>query len=159
MADYLGCALSYPPFTWHNREQVYVYRPLVERADSIDRRRTEAEEGLRAAEVELQREKASSETVRRNAADLQAELDRHRERLSKAESEVKTKGLLLKSGLTIEAGMALSVGAFECAIVFCHRLTRDFSKNSLRERAIIFPLLREDGCINGIDGIDGHVHH
>ena len=69
-----------------------VYRPLVERADLIDRRRTEAEEGLRAAEAELGREKASSEAAKRNAAELQAVLDRHGARLAKAEFEVGGEG-------------------------------------------------------------------
>lgn len=68
--------------------QLHVYRPLVERADSIDRQRAEAEEGLRATEAELGRERASLAASKRDAKELQAALDRRGARLAEAEAEV-----------------------------------------------------------------------
>ena len=68
--------------------QLQVYRPLVERADAIDRQRTEAEDKLRATEAELGRERASLAASKRDAKELQAALDRRGARLAEAEAEV-----------------------------------------------------------------------
>lgn len=60
----------------------------MERADAIDRQRAEAEEGLMAARAELGREKASLAAAVRNAAEMQAALDRKGKRLEQVEAEV-----------------------------------------------------------------------
>lgn len=66
-----------------------MFRPLVERSDEIDRQRAEAEEGLRAVEAELCRERASRAAVERSSADLQSALDRRGLRLAEAEAQVR----------------------------------------------------------------------
>lgn len=64
------------------------FRPLVERADAIDRRRAEAEDGLRAAAAELGRERETLAAARQEAAELRLALDQLRSRLAVAEAEV-----------------------------------------------------------------------
>lgn len=59
----------------------------MERADAIDRERAEAEEGLRAAQAELGRERASLAAAARGAAEMQDALDRKGARLTQAEVE------------------------------------------------------------------------
>ncbi|CAM9419672.1 unnamed protein product, partial [Ectocarpus sp. 6 AP-2014] len=69
-------------------QQLKVYRPLVERADSIDRRRVAAEEGLRAATAELSRERDALAAAKDGAAELRLALERRGLRLAEAEAEV-----------------------------------------------------------------------
>lgn len=68
--------------------QLQVYRPLLERADSIDRSRLAAEEALRAATAELEREREASAAAKRDAAELRLALERRGSRLAEAEAEV-----------------------------------------------------------------------
>ncbi|CAN0566337.1 unnamed protein product, partial [Ectocarpus sp. 12 AP-2014] len=67
--------------------QLKVYRPLVERADSIDRRRVAAEEGLRAVTAELARERDALAAAKHGAAELRLALERRGLRLAEAEAE------------------------------------------------------------------------
>ncbi|CAM9519732.1 unnamed protein product, partial [Ectocarpus sp. 8 AP-2014] len=69
-------------------QQLKVYRPLVERADSIDRRRVAAEEGLRAATAELSRERDALAAAKDGAEELRLALERRGLRLAEAEAEV-----------------------------------------------------------------------
>ncbi len=87
-----------PPFF---SSQLQVYRPLVERADSIDRRRIEAEEGLRAADAELDRERDASAAARRDAAELRLVLDQRGARLAEAEAEVRGFGRRARGGVDL----------------------------------------------------------
>lgn len=76
--------LAFPPLLpplFRFSVQLQVYRPLVERADSIDRRRAEAEEGLRAAAAEVVLERECSAAAKQEAAQL-------RLRFAEAEAEV-----------------------------------------------------------------------
>lgn len=61
----------------------------MERADSLDRRRVEAEEGLRAANAELARERDASAAARQDAAELRLLLDQRGARVAEAEAEVR----------------------------------------------------------------------
>lgn len=67
-----------------------VYRPLVERADTIDRERAEAQERVQAVEAELGRERFAVTAIKQEAVDLRAALDRKQMRLAEAEAEVST---------------------------------------------------------------------
>ncbi|CAM9140621.1 unnamed protein product, partial [Pylaiella littoralis] len=68
--------------------QLNTYRPLMQHADSIDLKRAEAEDGLRAAAVELAREREALAAARQEAADLRLALDQSGSRLAVAETKV-----------------------------------------------------------------------
>lgn len=65
----------------------------MERADAIDRQRLDAEERLRAAQAELERERASLIAAKRDTTELQAAFDRRGTRLAEAEIEVSCFGV------------------------------------------------------------------
>eukprot|EP00752_Nemacystus_decipiens_P007392 g6611.t1 len=85
--------------------QLQVYRPLLEQADSIDRRRAEAEEGLRAAAAEVSRERDSSTAAKQEAAQL-------RSSLAKAEAELRTRA---SKALSLERDLVSATARLEVA--------------------------------------------
>ncbi|CAM9947289.1 unnamed protein product, partial [Scytosiphon promiscuus] len=87
----------------HELSQLQVFRPLLERADSIDRSRLAAEEALRAATTELGRERDVSAAARQDAAELRLALDRRESRLAEAEAEA-SKVLALERDLVSVRG-------------------------------------------------------
>lgn len=60
----------------------------MERADLIDRQRADAQEGLRAVEASLERERISLAASKQEVSELREALDRRGSRLADAEAQV-----------------------------------------------------------------------